>query len=65
MVVDAFQGVDNTVRLAVDDKQSAVIHLHPHILSLIYYKVQHTVVQTLDAAGVTRLVVVEVKAIKT
>ena len=64
MPADTFHWVFYAVCPAVDDEHTAVVHLQPYVLHVVYHHVVHTVVQSADAAGNTCLVVVEVIAVK-
>ena len=64
MTTDALQGVFYTVGLAIDDKDTSIVHLQPDILRLVDNHVIHTVVETRETAGNTRLVVVEMVAVE-
>ena len=60
---ETLEGVDDLVGIAVQHKHTTVVHVHPHVLRLVDDDVQNAVVQVLDAAGITCLIVVEIIAV--
>ena len=64
MVGNALQRVFNLVGVSVDDEDATVVHLQPDVLCGVHRHGIYAVVQTSDAAGVSRLVVVEIIAIE-